>query len=156
MPSNQTPNYQLSQWSGDDRILMEDFNADNAKIDAALKANADALAAADAVLTAALQKKGNCQIVYTTYVGTGEYGPDHPNTLTFDAPPMLIFVGGGSYNMGFLFRNCGLTMPTNTEAGGFHPTWRENSVSWHNPYGANYQYNNKGGTYHVIAFLKVS
>ena len=36
MPSSQTPNYQLNQWSRDDRILMEDFNADNAKIDAAI------------------------------------------------------------------------------------------------------------------------
>ena len=36
MPTNHTPNYQLSQWSRDDRILMEDFNSDNAKIDRAL------------------------------------------------------------------------------------------------------------------------
>lgn len=33
---NQTENYNLSQWAKTDRILMEDFNADNAKIDAAL------------------------------------------------------------------------------------------------------------------------
>ena len=33
---NQTTNYQLSQWEPTDRILMSDFNADNAKIDAAL------------------------------------------------------------------------------------------------------------------------
>ena len=32
----QTSNYQLSQWNKTDRILMENFNADNAKIDAAL------------------------------------------------------------------------------------------------------------------------
>lgn len=38
MPSSQTPNYNLNQWSKDDRVLMEDFNADNAKIDAALGA----------------------------------------------------------------------------------------------------------------------
>ena len=33
-----TTNYQLNQWAKSDRILMEDFNADNEKIDAALKA----------------------------------------------------------------------------------------------------------------------
>ena len=38
-----TTNYQLNQWAKSDRILMDDFNADNAKIDAALKANADAI-----------------------------------------------------------------------------------------------------------------
>jgi len=36
MPSNFTQNYKLSQWSADDRVLHTDFNADNAKIDAAL------------------------------------------------------------------------------------------------------------------------
>ena len=40
-----TQNYQLSRWAKDDRIMMEDFNADNEKIDAALKANADAVGA---------------------------------------------------------------------------------------------------------------
>ena len=33
-----TVNYQLNQWVKSDRIQMEDFNSDNAKIDAALKA----------------------------------------------------------------------------------------------------------------------
>ena len=33
-----TTNYQLNQWAKTDRILMDDFNADNAKIDAALAA----------------------------------------------------------------------------------------------------------------------
>ncbi len=40
---NQTANYQLCQWAPTDRILMEDFNSDNSKIDAALKAQADTL-----------------------------------------------------------------------------------------------------------------
>ena len=31
-----TTNYQLNQWAKSDRILMADFNADNAKIDAAI------------------------------------------------------------------------------------------------------------------------
>ena len=34
----QTTNYQLNQWEADDRILRTDFNADNSKIDTALKA----------------------------------------------------------------------------------------------------------------------
>ncbi len=44
---NQTSNYQLNQWQLHDRIQMQDFNADNAKIDAALKAEADARTAGD-------------------------------------------------------------------------------------------------------------
>ncbi len=40
-----TEQYQLSRWQKSDRILMDDFNADNAKIDAALAANAAAILA---------------------------------------------------------------------------------------------------------------
>jgi len=36
MPSNFTPNYNLNQWEADDRVLRTDFNADNAKLEAAL------------------------------------------------------------------------------------------------------------------------
>lgn len=42
---NQTPNYQLNQWDKTDRIQMEDFNADNAKIEAALVQETSARAA---------------------------------------------------------------------------------------------------------------
>ena len=50
---NQTGNYQLNQWELADRIQMEDFNGDNAKIDAALKGQAEALAAETAAREAA-------------------------------------------------------------------------------------------------------
>ena len=33
-----TQHYQLNQWAADDQVLRTDFNADNAKIDAALGA----------------------------------------------------------------------------------------------------------------------
>lgn len=40
----QTGNYQLNQWEKFDRIMMEDFNADNAKIDAAISSEANRVA----------------------------------------------------------------------------------------------------------------
>ena len=46
-----TTNYQLNQWAKSDRIMMDDFNADNQKIDAALAAK--------------------CGIVTGTYTGDG-------------------------------------------------------------------------------------
>ncbi len=48
MPSNQTANYSLSQWVKSDQVRMEDFNADNAKLDAALKAAEQRSAGLDA------------------------------------------------------------------------------------------------------------
>ena len=38
MASGYTANYSLCQWQGEDKFLREEFNQDNAKIDAALKA----------------------------------------------------------------------------------------------------------------------
>lgn len=38
MATNQTTNYDLNQWLSTDQVLRTDFNADNAKIDAALAA----------------------------------------------------------------------------------------------------------------------
>ncbi len=83
MPTNHTPNYQLSQWERDDRILMDDFNADNAKIDRALGEHAEQLA-----------KLGNCRIEMFTYTGTGTFGKDHPVSITFSAMPKVFIIVG--------------------------------------------------------------
>lgn len=41
MSTNQTTNYELNQWLSTDQVVRTDFNADNAKIDAALAALAE-------------------------------------------------------------------------------------------------------------------
>lgn len=97
-----TENYQLNQWAKTDRIQMDDFNADNAKIDAALKANANAIAAkADSsalsaetnARTAAISQlsaekldKSEALRLYTgTWTGDGVNG----RTLTLPCVPKL-------------------------------------------------------------------
>ena len=95
MPSNQTTNYQLSQWAKSDQVKMEDFNADNAKIDAAVKAvdaRADGLTQTLAGHTAALSQKGNCQLYLTTYTADGTF----QKTLYFPHKPLFVFVVGSS------------------------------------------------------------
>ena len=64
MSTNHTTNYDLNQWEGTDKVLRTEFNADNAKIDAALKANADAIAAEAAAREAADETiaAGNCWV----------------------------------------------------------------------------------------------
>ena len=119
MSTNHTTNYDLNQWEGTDKVLRTEFNADNAKIDAALKTNADAIAAETAARTAALGQKadqsalsslaqtvsghtaaltqlGNCQLYHTTYVGTGTADFTAPSSLTFPHKPYVLFVGGGN------------------------------------------------------------
>lgn len=50
MATNYTTNYQLNQWEPTDQVLRTDFNADNAKIDAALKELRDIIISGDLLL----------------------------------------------------------------------------------------------------------
>lgn len=70
-----TPRYQLSQWEKTDRILMEDFNADNANLEAALtalntevgkKAAASALNSAKAALEAEDRRLNSVKLEFVT------------------------------------------------------------------------------------------
>ena len=149
-----TQNYQLSRWAKDDRIMMEDFNADNEKIDAALKAandridtKADAAAlseetgartAADssfagqlAELAANLGVHGhNCRIAWGTYTGSGTYGESNAVSLSFDFCPLLVFITS-NYTGGYPASPCVLMRDINTA----HPSSSDResyrlSVSW--------------------------
>ena len=80
MASSYTTNYELPIWAADDAFLRTEFNEANEKIDAALGVLA--------------QSTCNCRIVTGSYTGTGEYGSAHPNTLTFDGPPLVLMVNG--------------------------------------------------------------
>lgn len=85
---NHTEHYQLSQWEKSDRILMDDFNADNAKIDAAL-ANARSL---ELLYDRFLKQEPNAVAVDVSQVEWNRYaavilvthGMIITNTLTID------------------------------------------------------------------------
>ena len=79
MASQETPNYQLTRWAGTDRILMEEFNSDNEKIDTALKSNADKAAAAVAAATVLEGKLGLQHIQTLTSTETARYVSFTPN-----------------------------------------------------------------------------
>ena len=59
MATNHTTNYQLNQWEATDQVRRTDFNEDNAKIDAALEANAQAIAAETEARTQAVTALAN-------------------------------------------------------------------------------------------------
>ena len=85
MSTNHTPNYNLCQWEAEDKVLRTEFNADNAKIDAAIKAvdrrvegkasttsvnslksTVDSLSQTVTQQATTLVGKGNCQIYATS------------------------------------------------------------------------------------------
>lgn len=159
-----TSNYNLSQWAGEDRILREDFNADNAKIEAALAQEAAARAAADTNLqnnmNAAIAAAGNCKIVTGSYVGSGKYDADNPNTLSFNFQPLMVLLDVGTmsnYNSipQYYILLCPATTGFSKGSGEkLNVTWSTKGVSWYSPnttYGPQYQFNIANQTYHYIA-----
>ena len=140
-----TEYYQLSLWEQDDRILREDFNADNAKIDAALAAC------------------GNCKIATGSYVGTGQYGSTHKNTLTFDFAPKLVIAarastGLASYGYQGYWSHSFIWTPgmnyVNVGTGSVDEcpvTVAGNTFTWYSTESAAHQLNTANNTYFYIA-----
>ncbi len=156
MPNSQTPNFGLSQWVKQDKVLMEDFNTDNAKIDAALKAGSDARAA----LAAALATRGNCRVVYGSYTGNGGAGESAPCTLTFNGKPLAVFILPPTATGGYPIRIFLVRGSEAAYASDYYPnsgnfvTWGENRVSWysHND-SVSFQLNIRQVNYPYVALL---
>lgn len=147
---NKTANFQLTQWEKTDRILMEEFNSDNEKIDTALKSSADGVAA----LQTALASCGNCRITLSSYTGTGTLGEAHPTSLTFAEPPLLVFVLGPE--SGFMARGRAMNAFQSSSNATPTTTWSadQKTVSWYTPYDAKYQLNTKDAVYQVLCFYQ--
>lgn len=152
---NQTANYGLSQWEATDRILMEDFNSDNTKTDAALKENADNIAALETAVAAGLAAKGNCQLYTTTYAGTGGYGAGAPTQITFPGSPGLVLVFGPDAGFLMAIRSCDCAIHYYNNISHLAVTWTDNSLSWTHYQSAYHQLNVSGKTYSVLALLNM-
>ena len=72
-----TTNYQLNQWEASDYVRREDFNADNAKLDAAIRAAAD----------------GGAKLAVGTYTGTGD---STDTTVTVGFPIKALIIANGN------------------------------------------------------------
>ena len=160
MSSKHTPNYNLSQWERSDKVLMEDFNADNTKIDTALAAKADksalnSLSSTVSGHTSSLARKGNCQIVFRNYTGTGTNGDGNPTVLTFSGKPLLVMVHNGRSSIlaaqgthTVFFRDGG-------SSDALSVSWSGWSMSLSSIKNAVVQMNAEGVTYTVIALIAV-
>ena len=154
--TNKTDNYALNQWVGTDPVLMEDFNADNAKIDAALAA----------------LKAGELKMAVGSYKGSGSHGTANPNSLSFDFAPSLVIIRK-TYRIPLNPTSVGLVLirPMSSVASEMYSggdssntreiniAWGEKSVSWWHDgfasdasYAANWQLNVEGDLYYYVAF----
>ena len=152
---NKTANFQLTQWEKTDRIMMEDFNRDNAAIDTALKGNADKAAA----LQTALAGAGNCEIGMISYTGTGKSGDSNPTTVTFPKMPAGFFlcgaknylvVRGGDTHACLIYYTGSYTYMSQVPV-----SWEGNQFRFSNTK-PSYQLNEEGVPYWGLAFYQKS
>ena len=104
MATNQTANYQLNQWEPTDQVLRTDFNADNAKLDAALanKAETETVSALQTVVAAKAEQAALSALAARVtalearpYIVTGTYTGDGTASrfisLGFTPKALLVF-----------------------------------------------------------------
>ena len=127
------------------------------------QAEYDALPAIDPTIFYALTdvEAGGVKIETGSYVGTGTYGKDNPNSLTFPFAPKVvgivvdadkqlrsgtILVNGQAESSGICLASSG------SNAFNLKLTWSDNSVSWYTTNSeAAFQLNDSAYTYHYFA-----
>ena len=153
MASNQTSNYGLNQWEATDQVLRTEFNADNSKIDAALKGLADKDAALEGTLAsqaAAISKLGNCRIQYIAYTGNGSGSA----SFSFSKKPLLICIVGGGYSLTAIQGISQLVCAGRGTVESHTAIWSGNSVTFSNSSNLpHYICNLSGQSYGLVAFM---
>ncbi len=180
MASKHTPNYGLSQWEAADQFSRLDFNADNAKLDAALKGLSDGKASSGSVsslasrvssLEAGISKKADkstlssvessmVRIATGQYTGNGLSGSWNPRSLDFSGtlgrPPQLVIVRQRDAQGDVLLLLHGVTssmwnLSGNYGSGGMNTvSWLGNKVSWYAEFDSS-MFNEDGKVYLYFA-----
>lgn len=152
-----TANYGLPKWEKSDFIKMDDFNDLTHKLDAALKAEADARAEkADGAAIAALQKSigtvgKTCRLVYGSYVGDGRVGENQPVSLSFDFYPAAVLVTANSGGLPAVFIH-GCTRAQSPTRYDMTVSWTDNGLNWSFNGSSGYDVlNGSGATYYYVA-----
>ena len=94
------------------------------------------------------------QVILGSYAGTGTYGADSPNTLTFPFEPKLVLIcPKNNWNMGIFARGIERVGATWQQGSGRTSivTWNENGLEWYSNDGSSYQFNSEGTTYIYLA-----
>ena len=147
--------------------LLTDATAALYGLDATAVPDEVLAAARELIATAQSTADSKCKIVSGSYVGTGTYGEDNKNSLTFDSPPKLLIIAssgsssyGGSKSYILLLYIPGLSgyVPAVFTNGsdGFYMvsiSGSGNTVSWYSAESAAYQLNISGATYDYIVAI---
>ena len=140
--ANYTAHYHLHQWEPEDSFLRRDFNEDFQKIDAGLAG------------------RGDCSLLFGSYVGTGTCGPSEPTALTLGIPAKALWVSCGSRHAVFLRGNTQAVNFSTSDGELLEVEWTQDGLSWKlggGLYNHDYQQlNEKGTTYYYAALYQES
>ena len=125
-----TAQFGLNQWEMSDRIQMQDFNRDNAAIEAALA-------------------RRNCQFYTASYTGDGEA----TKSWTFPAKPVLVVIIGQVITVLIRDFSIGITQ-FGSSTHQLQATWEENSVTWVNTNNSGIISANEKANYAIFAILE--
>ena len=131
---NYTENYHLNQWEPTDRVLREDFNEDNRKIEEALN--------------------GIHPLATGTYIGAGTYSSEMPNSLSFTFQPTLVLLSephGQFINFAALPAVATPTSIYTVSNSSLSLKWEGNTVYWWSSRNAQEQFNQENIVYYYVA-----
>lgn len=135
MTSSHTSKYQLSQWERSDKVLMEDFNSDNQKIEDALaglaasKAEQSEVDTLSGLVGSALPEMP--KVATGTYMGTGTCGEGNPTSLTFPFKPKLVVLAGSGVSVVFLEGQTGTAQCAGGQITNLRAAWDDATLTWY-------------------------
>ena len=94
------------------------------------------------------------QVYSSFYTGTGTYGRDNPNIITFTGKTQLIFIQYDDYNSQFL-NPAGAWAMVGTNKMNLAVTWGDNQVSWYSSDGSQMQGNDYGNIYRFVVIQTI-
>lgn len=132
MASNYTTNFGLCQWEATDQVQRTEFNADNAKIDAALAKT--------------------CQPYIISYTGDG----NQTRTMEFPGKPLFVIAVGSSVIFTAIRGGeKAYSVFSGMAQGSYLTTWGERSFTWQIGTQLAYSANNTGAAYQMFALLSM-
>ncbi len=159
MASNYTEHYGLCQWEETDQVLREEFNQDNAKMDAELNTLAQMVIQQKEVLEKqqeSITKLGNCQIYTASYTGDGE---TKTMSHVFPHKPIVVMImsmwTGLLSNASDIIACQGKTIPI-VGYDELEITWSGNTMAWFYDGSTEVLLNYPNRSYQIVALLDMS
>ncbi len=131
------------------QMAFRDFEVANPKMWLRTLWNGNVGAWVELLHTGNLYNLGVPKVITGSYVGTGTYGKNNPNSITFDFEPKLVILQEDATVI--MIRGTSKATYYTTTSYSLTLTWSGNVLSWYSTESAGRQFNTSGETYHWVA-----